>query len=287
MKIGLIGYGYWGKFVARAIARVGELSVIVDQDPKAAVLAHETWGPWGTKVTSEASLAHELCDAVWIATPNRTHYNDVFDALNRGLHVLCEKPFVTSVSEASVLVEEAEQLGVALMVGHLQLYTEVQAEARMLVNQHGFGIAGDHKCETASLVRRNVRASLSDGSVLWGIGPHDVAAMIDLWGTNWEVESCDGTTHRIAANLWFPDHKIGVSLELDWLAEERKRMFFIGDRDVALTENVSEPLLVEAQTFNYLCENPERASHHRREAVDVTRMLAELETAMSKVRAEV
>ena len=279
MKIGLIGYGYWGKYVARAIARAGELSVIVDQDPQALMQAFETWGPWGTRVTSEAKVAHEECDAVWIATPNRTHFEDVSAALSAGQHVLCEKPFVTDVELALSLTEFAKSEDQVLMVGHLQLYTEAHRLAR-------------RKCTSGQqsklrITRKNTQPSLSDGSVLWGIGPHDVAAIIDLFGPEYEIKRGFGTQHYVSAELRFPG-KIDVSLELDWLAEKKERMFVLGTEDLATAPNKVEPLLAEAFQFVRLCQgaNPGRADTLRQEAVDVTSCLGELEAIMQETTTE-
>lgn len=89
MKIGLIGYGHWGAgFVARNLARVFDLAVIVDPVPDRAVVASADWGAWGTRIATEPEVAFDKCDAVWIATPVSTHADVVRAALEAGVHVL-------------------------------------------------------------------------------------------------------------------------------------------------------------------------------------------------------
>ena len=67
-------------------------------------------------------LADPTVDAVSIATPPRTHYPLVKQALEAGKHVLVEKPLATNAADAEALVELAERKGLVLMPGpHLPL----------------------------------------------------------------------------------------------------------------------------------------------------------------------
>lgn len=56
------------------------------------------------------------CEAVYIASPNETHYQDVKDALEKGKHVLCEAPFVFSTVQAEELFSLADQKSLVLML---------------------------------------------------------------------------------------------------------------------------------------------------------------------------
>lgn len=56
------------------------------------------------------------CEAVYIASPNETHYHEVKDALEKGKHVLCEAPFVYSTEQAKELFSLAEKKNLVLML---------------------------------------------------------------------------------------------------------------------------------------------------------------------------
>ena len=87
-KIGLIGYGYWGKILYKNLLKLGyENVVICDIDEKGHV----------TDYTS-LDVSH-----VFIATPPSTHYKICKYFLKRGVNVFCEKPLVTNVKEANDL----------------------------------------------------------------------------------------------------------------------------------------------------------------------------------------
>lgn len=270
VKLGLVGYGYWGEYVARAIARVADLNVIADPNPERQAAAREHWGPWGTTVASEPEVAFARCDAVWVAAPVVDHARLVGSALADGCHVLCEKPFVgpeEAIETAETLTQMAADADRALMVGHLSLHTGQHQYARQV-----------HLPAQANVVRRNTRASISDGSVLWGIGPHDIAALVDLWG---EVETvhCHGTRHAVRCELEWPDNGPTATVELDWLAETRHRSFQLRGMELANHPNKVEPLLLEARTFVALCGGGKGRERKRKEAVEVTSTLARLETA--------
>jgi glycerol-3-phosphate cytidylyltransferase len=63
------------------------------------------------------------CNAVYIASPHYTHYDYVKSALDAGMHVLCETPFVFSKKQAADLFELAERQNLVLMVALKTAYT--------------------------------------------------------------------------------------------------------------------------------------------------------------------
>lgn len=268
MRIGLIGYGYWGTIVARNISRVADLAVVVDPDPVRIAEASTVWGAWGTRVATEPDVAFRECDAVWIATPAAMHAESVRQALEHGVHVLCEKPFVLSSAEAEELREMAEEQDLALMVGHLSLCTEAHVRAART--------AGAYRIET---VRRTSLPSLSDGNVVWGLAPHDVASILNMFGMPDSI-SANGTEHRTTATLLWADEREAF-IEVDWLATERHQSHCVWSGsakiDVASTPDRQEPLLVEATNFVTLCQSDINREAYRQEALDVTIVLEEIE----------
>ncbi|MBM7703552.1 Gfo/Idh/MocA family protein [Metabacillus iocasae] len=66
-------------------------------------------------IDSEPSL-----QAVSVCTPNSTHAEMTIYALNRGIHVLCEKPMAATVKEAQQMIEAAKSNNRILMIGHNQ-----------------------------------------------------------------------------------------------------------------------------------------------------------------------
>lgn len=130
MRVGLIGYGYWGQKLARVLDQLGVLAAICDTDPARLQAAREAYplgvGLWGLPellfnppgdLVRPASL-----DRVVIATPPETHYALAAEALARGLGVFVEKPLATTYKEAKQLENLAREKGLPLMVGHIYLH---------------------------------------------------------------------------------------------------------------------------------------------------------------------
>jgi len=265
MNVALIGYGYWGSIAARAIARVATLKWILETDPANRHQAALDWEPWGTRIGDDLGIASGA-EAVWVATPTADHETRVRQALDLGLHVLCEKPFVFQPDTAIDLCNQAKEAKLALMVGHLTLHTGRQEAFTELWRRPG-GVS------RVVAIRRNEEASLSDGSVLFGIGPHEVSPLVNVMGGPTDV-TCWGTEHRVECELRF-NGKHEAVIELDWLAEERYRAFTCDDTLVNMPD-VMEPLLREAEVFKSVVEGNDREKW-RWDAFQTTSALWELE----------
>lgn len=78
-------------------------------------------------------------DAVFIATPSKLHAGMVRKALNKGLHVFCEKPFVLEPAEGDALVALAAEKQVVNQVGYHFRFVAAFQEARRLVRAGAIG----------------------------------------------------------------------------------------------------------------------------------------------------
>jgi predicted dehydrogenase len=87
----------------------------------------------------EAMLRELDLDAVLIATPSRTHAGMVRSALERGLHVFCEKPFTLSPADADELSSLARQRGVVTQVGYHNRFVGAFAEVKRLLDAGAVG----------------------------------------------------------------------------------------------------------------------------------------------------
>jgi predicted dehydrogenase len=87
----------------------------------------------------DAMLRELELDAVLIATPSRTHADMVRAALERGLHVFCEKPFTLSVKDADELTALAGQKGLVTQVGYHNRFVGPFAEVKKLLDLGAIG----------------------------------------------------------------------------------------------------------------------------------------------------
>ena len=84
-------------------------------------------------------LRDELVDAVVVATPSKLHARMVEKALERDIHVFCEKPFVLDVSDGDRLAAKAEAKGLINQVGYHYRFVGAFQEAARLVRSGAIG----------------------------------------------------------------------------------------------------------------------------------------------------
>jgi myo-inositol 2-dehydrogenase/D-chiro-inositol 1-dehydrogenase len=143
MRIGLVGYGGWGRVHAAVIARIPDLSlagVVCGSAVSAAAAAADLPGV-AISLELEALLADPAIDLIDIVTPNNLHAAMAVAALDAGKHVLLEKPMATTLADAERVLAAAERSGRYLGVG-LQLRVSRQwARVRELIAEGAIGRA--------------------------------------------------------------------------------------------------------------------------------------------------
>ena len=119
MKLGLVGYGFGGRIFHRPFIEAAkgiEIGGVVARSPEKIVqLANDLPG-----VQVFASLTDMIAsggfDAVTITTPPSTHTRLTLEAIDAGLHVVCDKPIALSLRDAAQMVATASDKGVILNV---------------------------------------------------------------------------------------------------------------------------------------------------------------------------
>ncbi|MDQ3315107.1 MAG: Gfo/Idh/MocA family oxidoreductase [Verrucomicrobiota bacterium] len=123
-RIGVVGVGHIGKNHARLYAELSatEFSAIYDTDTaKAQQLAKE----FGTTAAASLEQFAERVDAASIATPTSTHFDIARHLLDRGKHLLIEKPIADLPAQATQLAELAAARQLVLQVGHVERFNPV------------------------------------------------------------------------------------------------------------------------------------------------------------------
>jgi predicted dehydrogenase len=141
--IGVIGAGLVGRIRAKVVSRSSSarLCAIADVDEARAGKAC----PPGVAVFTDYRrlLDETTIDAVIISTPAHLHEEMVTAALERGKHVLCEKPLATDVASCRRLVDCARRTGMKLAVGFNHRYYPCVKLLKQIVDEGTIG-AIDH-----------------------------------------------------------------------------------------------------------------------------------------------
>ena len=192
LAVGLVGVGSLGRRLGRQFVELprSKLVALSDVDREGLADAGEELGvPVAARYESyEAMLDEASLDAVAIATPNGLHYEQASAALDRDLHVLCEKPLATSVEDAYELTERAEATDRTVMVGyqrHLNPAYELARERWALGDREPRFVTGEITHDWQSYYEEmsdwRMDPELSGGGHLLNVGTHVVDAI--LWMT--------------------------------------------------------------------------------------------------------
>ena len=177
MKVGIIGYGYWGPNLVRNFSNLNNCTVAMVSDFREERLnAVRKFNPAINTTTNpdDIILSSEV-DAVVIATPVFTHFALAKKALENGKHVLLEKPMSSTAAEAEELMTLATQKGLLLMVDHTFLYTGAVRKMKDLIDDASIGAL-----QYFDSSRINLGLFQPDVNVLWDLAPHDISILLHV-----------------------------------------------------------------------------------------------------------
>ncbi|RJR07483.1 gfo/Idh/MocA family oxidoreductase [Candidatus Parcubacteria bacterium] len=137
IKVGIVGCGLIGKKRAAVIKNDRHSKFICTAD--VAVGTAKDLNPQSYYANWADMLATEELDAVVVATPNRFLKEIALAAIQKGIHVLCEKPLGRNVLESAEMVEAAKQHGVILKTGFNHRHHPAIWKAHELVVSGGIG----------------------------------------------------------------------------------------------------------------------------------------------------
>jgi len=121
VRTAVIGVGYLGRFHAQKYAALPESALVAVVDARAEVrdrVAAEV----GCRAVADYRDILDEVEAVSIATTTPAHFPIAQDCLERGVHVLVEKPITETPEQARTLIETARRRGRILQVGHLERF---------------------------------------------------------------------------------------------------------------------------------------------------------------------
>ena len=231
IKVGVIGYGYWGPNVVRNFAEAGETCVlgVSDLSPTRMALVRKRY-PNIQTTSHAADLIHDSSvDAIAICTPVSSHFDLAMTALQAGKHVFIEKPITDSSENALRLIEQAQHRNLVLMVDHTFVYTGAVRKMQELVRSDALG-----EIYYYDSVRVNLGLFQQDVDVIWDLAVHDLSIMQAVLDKSPTAVSATGMSHvsgkptNIAFLTLFFGSNLIAHLHVNWLSPVKLRQTLIG-----------------------------------------------------------
>ena len=210
MKIGILGYGSIGRRHAANARTLGHEVIVYDpmlQD---------------NDVKFEREV-YDLADAVVIATPSDCHEAGLRACIERGKHVLVEKPISTSLGQLPALLDRAYEKDLVVMMGNNLRFHASTKRAKQLIDSHALGQIrwANFICAT------EYTATAARDGVILNTGSHEVDLALFLFGS---ADVLTATSDRdISADFVLQHHQGNVrsTFHIDIDTPARVRQFWI------------------------------------------------------------
>jgi predicted dehydrogenase len=244
IRIGVIGYGYWGPNIVRNfnMANGSQVTMVCDMNQQSLKKVKKTYPQVRVTTDCGALIKDPKVDAVAIATPVFTHYELAKRALAEGKSVFVEKPFTYTNAEGEELVRLAEKKKLKIMVDHTFLYTGAVKKIKQLVEDNVLG-----NLFYFDSMRVNLGLFQHDVNVVWDLAPHDISIMDYVLDEKPLAVVATGAGHfgrgleDIAYLTFYYHHNVIAHINVNWLSPVKVRTTLIGGQKKMLVWNDLEP----------------------------------------------
>lgn len=246
MRAAVIGVGAMGKHHARLYAEMDDVALVGVADPDPEMQAQAA-GRYNTRgfVDYRAMLETAKPDIVSLAVPTQLHYSIASDLLERGVHVLVEKPLALTVEEGQALVGQAHARDVTLGVGHVERFNPAVTALKERLDQGELGVVLQVSARRVSGFPPRVR----DVGVVLDLATHDLDVMRYLTGAEVMRVSAETACHldrvhedMLCGLLRFENGVIGL-LHVNWLSPTKIRELMVnGERGMYVANYLTQDL---------------------------------------------
>jgi predicted dehydrogenase len=244
IRIGLIGYGYWGPNLARNFNANPdlELSAICDFAPDR-LQAAATLYPQIKLLSKPEDLYKDTdLDAIAIATPVSTHFDLAKKAFLSDKHVWLEKPMTEKVEQGEELIDLAQKKNKILLVDHTFVYTGAVRKMKEIIER---GELGDLIYYDSTRV--NLGLFQQDVDVIWDLAPHDISIMdylIPFKKSAISATGChyyqNGVMPKAVLTVYMENNTVG-HINISWVSPVKIRQTLIGGTSKMILYDDNQP----------------------------------------------
>jgi predicted dehydrogenase len=242
MRVAVVGCGYWGSKHVRVLHSIPGVDrvIAVDQNRDRLESLKQSFPGLIARTSMESAL--EDVDAVVVATPPGTHVELALRAIEAGKGVLVEKPLATNTADARLIVDEAADRSVVLMVGHTFEYNAAVWKLRELVESEELG-----RVLYVDSARLNLGLYQKDVNVVWDLAPHDVSIFNYVLGATpkvveaWGLHNTDSPFEDVAyLRLRYDEPEVTGTIHVSWLDPCKvRRVTVVGSSKMAVYNDLA------------------------------------------------
>jgi len=259
ISIAIVGVGRWGVHLLRnflAHPQVNVVGILDNHSERLATLRTEFNLPASVLLATEWLELEKLSGltALAIATPATTHYTLIKKALEKGYHVLAEKPLTLNSQECEELCQLAEHQKLILMVDHTYLFHPAVERGRNVVESGQLG-----NLRYGYSTRTHLGPVRQDVDALWDLAIHDIA-IFNTWladtpktvqatGTVWlqgageQGAGLNSAIPSLADLVWirltYPNN-FSAYIHLCWLnPDKQRRLGIVGSQGSLIFDEMS------------------------------------------------
>ncbi len=245
VRVAQLGAGYWGPNLLRNLHNHPgfEVAGVVDLSANRREYVKQTFPNTPIFDNPDAVMDDKSIDAIVIATPANTHAELAIKALERGKHILVEKPMARTVEEVEKISMTARQRNLVAMVGHIFLYHPAVRYLKDLINSGELG-----QVRYIYSQRLNLGRIRSDIDALWNFAPHDVSVIqylfgdpTPLWATRCGIDYVQrGIDDVVFLNIMYPN-KVMANIHVSWLDPQKTRkIVVVGSEKMVVYDDVAK-----------------------------------------------
>jgi len=239
IRVGVVGYGYWGPNIVRNFhtAEGAQVICVSDLDIRARRRVQSSYPQVRVTASADELIAAPDIDAVAIVTPVSTHYKLAKKALEQGKHVFVEKPFTCMAAQAEDLINLAERKNLKIMIDHTFLFTGAVRKIHQFIQDGTLG-----NLYYYDSMRVNLGLFQHDVNVIWDLAPHDLSIMDYLIEEKPTAISATGGYHfndmEFVAyiTVFFPNNMV-AHFNVNWLSPVKVRTTLVGGEKKMLVWN--------------------------------------------------
>ena len=150
VRIGVIGAGALGYHHVRLLRDVEGATLVGFHESRDQSVRHRLRARSGVTAFASVEALIDACDALTIAVPTPAHYAVAKTALEKGQHLLIEKPLATSLAEADELLAIATRTGALIQMGHVERFNPRCAPRCRSLKRRASSKAIDSRCSTCA-----------------------------------------------------------------------------------------------------------------------------------------